>query len=48
MPAQAASSPQGARLLDSRLRGHDATHQGAAATGRVFMKWTSRKRLLFP
>src|SRR5882724_10359394 len=41
-PRRRASSPQGARLLDSRLRGNDAAHQGAAATGRVFMKWTSK------
>ena len=41
-PRRRASSPHGARLLDSRLRGNDATHQGAAATGSVFMKWTSR------
>src|SRR5712692_3760428 len=40
-PRRRASSPHGACLLDSRLRGNDATHQGAVATGSVFMKWTS-------
>src|SRR5438876_4478840 len=40
-PRRRASSPHDARLLDARLRGHDVTHQGAAATGSVCMKWTS-------
>jgi hypothetical protein len=44
-PRRRASSPHGARLLDSRLRGNDTTHQGTVATGSVFTKWTSRPKL---